>query len=42
MVPALCPPQLDDAMAMWADLHKFDESIELAYARNHPEAWFAT
>jgi intraflagellar transport protein 172 len=30
--------RLDDAMAMWADLHKFDESIELAYARNHPEA----
>eukprot|EP00668_Euglena_longa_P000083 GGOE01000099.1.p1 GENE.GGOE01000099.1~~GGOE01000099.1.p1 ORF type:complete len:1743 (+),score=650.33 GGOE01000099.1:779-5230(+) len=30
--------RLEDAMAMYSDLHRFEDSIELAYAKNHPEA----
>mmetsp|Transcript_137045 Transcript_137045/g.238278 ORF Transcript_137045/g.238278 Transcript_137045/m.238278 type:complete len:1651 (-) Transcript_137045:230-5182(-) len=30
--------KVEDAMAMWEELHRFDESINLAIAKNHPEA----
>ena len=30
--------QVEDAMAMWEELHRFDESINLAIAKSRPEA----
>jgi intraflagellar transport protein 172 len=30
--------KVEEAMAMWEELHRFDESIELAAAKGHPQA----